>query len=428
MNRKFNASTARTVRSKTEVSVLTRTNERTFSRREQETHSSLTFVYSSISSAFNSRRVGGRRRTKKLRGSRGSRVGSKEIFDLMVCVPKSPGQASASSIECKLLVKEVRDRLASTGFTHMALTHTIYGRPKPEDRADVAIPSSLWSTSEATPVNNQKTKKRKLNDSSTSGDGSETKITVLRRLHVVVENQSDMGVYLSNGPHQDLLNDYDLVSICPTNDITFQSACTTATMVDIITVDYSSRGLKLPYRIRSSDVKAATERGATFEIPLAPALLHLKQRKALVHACQDLRNGSMATKKTRIIVSSGDRTLDGSDAGALALRYPGDLSNLCKTVMRFDPATASHAVGSTAAHAVQRGKERRLGKTGIVGGVSLIKKNDLVLSKPVASRKNKKQTSDDKNQQKEIEVEEESNEDSDASEDDEHADDGYIAF
>jgi len=367
----------------------------------------------------------GKKGTQKLRGSLGSRVGNRERFDLMVPLGKSPGVA-ASSLERKILVKEIRDRLASTGFTHMALTHTIYGRPKPDDRAEIAIPSSLWTTSEETTTtknNNEKKKKRKLNESSCS-EGEVTKICILRRLHVVIENQSDMGVYLSNGPQEDLLNEYDLVSICPTNDVTFQSACTSATMADIITLDYSTRGLKLPYRIRSTDVKAATERGATFEIPMAPALLHLKQRKALVHACQELRNSSMATKP-RIIVSSGDRTLDGSDVGALAMRLPGDLSNLCKTVMHFDDTTAVDAVGSAAKQALKRGKERRFGQTGIIGSVSLIRKKDLLISKRSADEGGKHKSAD-ANKQKAVVPEEKFDEDT--SDGDGHGDDGFIAM
>lgn len=360
--------------------------------------------------------------TKKLRGSRGSQIGTKDNCDLMVPLPKTAG--GVSSLECKLLVKEIRDRLAATGFTYMALTHTIYGRPKPEDRAAVAIPSSLWTSStEETDSSSKSTKKRKLKESMKPKPTDKTPIRVVRRLHIVVENQSDMGIYLSNGPQEDLLNEYDIVSICPTNDVTFQSACATATMADIITLDYSTRGLRLPYRIRSTDVKAAIERGAAFEIPIAPALLHLKQRKALVHACQELKNSSLGLKP-RIIMSSGDRTLDGNDVGALALRMPGDISNLCKTVMHFDDSTAFNAVGVAALAALQRGKERRSGKKGASCSVSLIRKRDLEPShEPLEdderlSSKKKLLTVD---RQPEATA-------GDDDDDDDDGDDGFIAF
>ena len=334
-----------------------------------------------------------RRKSRKLRGSCGATFGDRklnEVYDLMVCMPKS-----VSALECKLLVKELSNRLASIGFTHMALTHTIYGRPKAEDRANVAIPDSLLdfvlsSTTTTTTtiaagaaeVDKNKRKISKPNSCQTNNHiprcTNRNEIRILRRLHVVVENLSDMSLYLLNGPQAQFLNEYDLISICPTNDGTFQSACSSATMADIITLDYTTRGMGLGYRIRSNDVKMATERGASFEISIAPALLHLKQRKALIHACHELKNNSLGMK-IRMIVSSGDRIYEGKDVGALALRMPGDISNLCKAVMHFDPHTASKVVTSAPKLAVERGEERRLGRRrGIIGNVSLMNKAYLV--------------------------------------------------
>jgi RNase P/RNase MRP subunit p30 len=331
----------------------------------------------------------------------------------MVPVPKSP-----SRVKCQLLVREIRDRLASTGFTHMALTHTIYGRPRPaEDRAEAALPNSLWMAEETPSSKNPSTanekkgnasgvssgKKRKLDDASSgTSDRSDNNnnnnnnndipasIRVLRRLHVVIENESDTSVFLSNGPQSGLLNEYDLVSISPTNDATFQFACASATMADVITLDYhTGRGMRLPYRIRTADVQAAMKRGATFEFPLSPALLHLKQRKALVTACREFQNGSLGLKP-RVIISSGDRALDGSDVGAMALRMPGDLSNLCKVVMQFDASTSAKAVGAAALDAIRRGEQRRHGGT-IPTKVRLLSKKDL-LERPVVVPSNENRT------------------------------------
>lgn len=362
----------------------------------------------------------GKTGTKKLRGSRGSSSGGKENCDLMVPVPKTSG--GVSSIECKLIVREIKKRLSSTGFTHMALTHTIYGRPKPEDRAAIAIPSSLWTSS--VEQTNQSKKKRKLNDPPSFDSKEDNSIRVLRRLHVVLESQSDTGFFLSNGPQEALLNEYDIVSICPTNDVTFQSACSSTTMADIITLDYSTRGLRLPYRIRTSDVKAAIERGAAFEIPLSPALLHLKQRKALIHSCQELKNSSIGLNPC-IVVSSGDRTLDGNDVGALALRIPGDISNLCKTVMHFDDSTAFNVVGAAALKALQRGKERRCGQKGMVHRVSLIRKEDIAPSSDKVEKHLSKGKSilSTENKRGAHEVVESSDEDNN-----DEGDDGFIAF
>merc|ERR1712113_1312853 len=111
--------------------------------------------------------------------------------------------------------------------------------------------------------------------------------------------------------------------MCPTNDGTFQSVCTSATLVDIVTLDYTvfSRGIGLGYKITSKEVKTATDRGMSFEIPIAPALLHLKRRKALIQACYELIGCNVGRSTTiRVIGSSGNRYLDGKDVGSLALR------------------------------------------------------------------------------------------------------------
>jgi RNase P/RNase MRP subunit p30 len=290
---------------------------------------------------------------------------SSEACDLMVLMPND-----ASKLKCQLQIKEIIQRLASTGFTRMALTHTIYGRPRPvEDRADVALPKALWITSSgsvsgssASDDNKEPSKKRKRTENGTSNIGPP--IRVLRRLHCVLENLSDVGIYLSNGPQASLLNDYDLVSVSPKSDATFQSACVSATMADIITLDYTGRGFRLPFKIRPFDVQAVIDRGAAFEIPFAPALLHSKQRKALVQACRELQTSSLG-KKPLILFSSGDRTFEENDTGAMALRMPGDLINLLQTILHFDPATSIQAVRTSCLRVLKRAEDRRWGNSDV---------------------------------------------------------------
>ncbi len=310
------------------------------------------------------------RRPKKPRGSRGERTAtvngrpsekSGVACDLMVLLPKN-----ATPLQSQLQVRELMSRLSSTGFTHMALTHVIYGRAKPvEDKANKAVPTTLWTTEpnhDAEPVQ----KKRKTSSKSESVTAPEPSIQILRRLHTVLENLSDVGFYLSNGPDAVLLNEYDLISVAPRNEATFQSVCASATAADIITLDYSStRGLKLPFKIRSSDVQSVVDRKAAFEINFAPALLKSKYRKALLQTCRELQTASLG-KKPLILFSSGDRTFEDSDVGAMALRMPGDLSNLMQALMHFDPTTANRAVGQAGLDVLQRANERRWGKTDVL--------------------------------------------------------------
>ena len=302
-----------------------------------------------------------RRKTRKPRGSRGVRssTGNSSIVrdgacDMMVLLP-----SDVSDFQSKLQIKEIMDRLASTGFSHMALTHTIYGRPRPtEDRANVAIPTSLWSQEKDEDKKESTTKKRKTSEFHSPN------ICILRRLHAVLENLSDVGVYLSNSSYSALLNEYDIVSVSPRNEATFQSACASATAADIITLDYTIRGMRLPYRIRPADVKAVANRNAAFELTFAPALLNGKQRRALVQTCRELQNSSLE-KKPYILFSSGNRAREDSDAGALALRMPGDLTNLLHSVLHFDPSTASKAVGAYGLAVLKRAEDRRWGKTDV---------------------------------------------------------------
>jgi ribonuclease P/MRP protein subunit RPP1 len=180
----------------------------------------------------------------------------------------------------------------------MALTHTVFGAPKQsEDKAENAIPDSLFDMSSS---RDQKKPRGAVstNDAASSGDktsNQQSPIKVLRRLHAVLENLSDVGHYVkrrneadadsgSNKNSAKILQEYDLVSLAPRNDATFQSACSSANASDIITLDYTSGrgGVQLPFRIRPADVKAVIARKAVFEIPYAPAVLNRNQRKGLV--------------------------------------------------------------------------------------------------------------------------------------------------
>jgi RNase P/RNase MRP subunit p30 len=285
-------------------------------------------------------------RRKRPRGSRGARTNAINIndgnassgaSDLMVMLPQG------SVIKTKVQIKEIIDRLSSTGHSQMALVHTIYGRPRPEDSPELAIPSSLWTS---------------------SFPNGKPPIRILRRLHVVLESLSDVGIYMSKGPHETMINGYDLVSVSPRNEAVFQSACASASVADIISLDYTIRGVRLPYKIRPADAKAVIDRQAAFEIPLAPGLLHVKQRKALVQTCRELQRSCLGLKPI-VIVGSGDRSFEESDVGTMAFRMPGDISNLLQTVLQFDVKTSQNAIKASGMAVVNRAENRRFGRSDI---------------------------------------------------------------
>lgn len=211
---------------------------------------------------------------------------SSSVLDLWIPLPKD---------SAVIHVQEIRRRLAETGFTHMGVTHTVFGAPKKDqDEAATALPDSLWLGSQTS-----KAKKAKAQpESAQSQTSPSSAVKVLRRLHAVLENQSDVAFYTKRNVTTDhynsssnssaqatrMLQDYDLVSISPRNDGTFQSVCRTANAADIIVLDYTSGrgGVQLPFKIRPVDVKAALARKAVFEIPYAPAILNRNQRKGLI--------------------------------------------------------------------------------------------------------------------------------------------------
>ncbi|KAG7345900.1 RNase P subunit p30 [Nitzschia inconspicua] len=352
-------------------------------------------------------------RKKLLRGSRGGRhrtvtaVDNSNInsnhcrCDLFVELPKST--TTTSNTERHLIVNELRERLQTIGYTHMALTHVTYGRPNAEqDTATRAIPTSLVTTRnnqttvmKSKPVSSSTSRKRKLDDDNDddnevpsssidcSNDGKSQKIHVLRRLHSVVESVSDVATFTTTN---ETLQGYDIVSLGPTNDVTFQAACRDATAASIVTLDYTQRGLKLPFSIKSHDVQTLQGRGGSFEICTAPALLTLKHRKSLIHACREVLlacQQSSSTTKTkttssspvRILLSSGRRTnnVDGTDMGILALRTPGDLINLAKVIMGFPDGIANTCMSSTPMYAIQHARQQTVGggETSIVASVNV---------------------------------------------------------
>lgn len=348
-------------------------------------------------------------------------------FDLMVVLPKKGGSSSKSAkdktldkggitgsrtgIESKIIIRDILQRLADTGYSHVALTHTIYGRPRlSDDNVDTAIPTTFWKAGnfKKEGKNSPPKKKRKKgqkhqprddNDDNinhedlenidttiqdlTFGSGT-TNLRILRRLHVVIENLSDVGPYMTNnGPYKELLNGYDIISISPRNDAVFQSVCSSASMADIITLDYNTgRGFRLPYSIRKADVKEVINRNAAFEIPYAPAILNPKYRKALVRTGIDLKKSSWGlTDHPILLFSSGDRTvaesdgtpstaLDDDDAGEMALRMPDDIRNLMETIVQFSPKVARAAIFQSAGMKVlKRSDGRRYGKNNLINDV-----------------------------------------------------------
>lgn len=334
------------------------------------------------------------RKAKKPRGSRGVTPYIKDgrqkpYHDLMVLLPKTSA-ASEDKIQAKLLTKQLVERLASIGYTTMAFTHVVYGRPRENDSMNtlLQLPASA-AQKRGTTDESSKGAKRQSRKETVSN------IRIVRRLHAVVENSSDVGVYSNTNTAEyastlSLLQEYDLVSLAPRNDVTFQAACS-ASEADIITLDYTAGrgGVQLPFRIRPSDVRAVVERGAAFELQYAPALLNIQKRKALVQTGRSLQMASTGIRpKPRLLFSSGDRAVTGDvDMGAMALRSPGELINLMHVVLGFDASIAHDAMGVSAVNVLERGELRKLGQLGSRQLIDVVSESDFVKQQYDASDK-----------------------------------------
>lgn len=271
-------------------------------------------------------------------------LGPRGAMDLFVPIPTKTaavalGDAGVLALNRKvLLLERILSRLKDTGFKQVALTHTVYGRPRdPDDRAAVALPVAISSTDRG--------------------------IKILWRLHVVVENLSDVALFAPQSPFQQLLNEYDLLSISPRNEAAFQAACTCAG-ADIVSLEGVSSGNCLPFKLRASDIRAVVNRGAVLEIPYAVPVLNRAARKGLVQTSRELKTAAVGAE-LHVIFSSGSRMADGTDVGPMALRTPGDLANLLQAVLSFDPRAAASAVSLSGLMALDHAARRRFGDRSI---------------------------------------------------------------
>lgn len=269
------------------------------------------------------------RKAKKPRGSRGSRHDSschdrngETYHDLMVLLPNDGDKAVRY-----LKFQQITDRLDFLGYSSIALTHQVYGKPKSLNADHIFEPY----------------------EQILSGKKRKSPMQVYRRLHAVLENLSDVAFFTIQD--RKLLDSYDLISLAPCNEAILESVCSTA-LVNMITLDYTRGGL--PFKLRSTYVQAAVDRNIAFEVLYAPMIHHLPHRKGLIHTIRALEAASVG-KKLQLIVSSGGETN--------ALRSPGDIANVLETLASLDPVKAHTAQSKTAVWVLKEARRQQSGET-----------------------------------------------------------------
>ena len=270
--------------------------------------------------------------SKRLRLTRA--LVSSKGYDLNVPLPEISTLLSSFSTKGARVQNRrgtLLDRLVYLGYGTIAFSHTSYG-PLREDRdvAETAI---------------------------TFPENVPQSCTLLRRVNVVIEELSDVGFYsgassdestATPGQSKDdrsLLNGYDIVALSPRNEATFSAAWSSARAVDLIMLDYhSTRVGRLPYRLRSSDIRAATGLGIAFELCYGPAIADPAKRKFFVQAAGEFITASVGVRpKPTLILSSGPRTtssgskiLDALSACTLTKNIKGLLTCCCVLHFAFD--------------------------------------------------------------------------------------------
>eukprot|EP00249_Psilotum_nudum_P013199 c24208_g1_i3 orf=18-1274(-) len=131
------------------------------------------------------------------------------------------------------------------------------------------------------------------------------------RLTVVVDSPIQASALNAANP---VLRSYDLVAVRPSNQKSFDQACTHLE-VDLISLDLCHR---LPFSLKAVTVKAAVERGVYFEIVYSQVFSNSIARRELFANAQVLQG---LTCGRNIIVSSGARQ-------AMELRGPNDIANM----------------------------------------------------------------------------------------------------
>ena len=272
-------------------------------------------------------------------------------------------------------------RFENTGYSAIAFSHTIYGCKSIHSINDFA------STAISLPNTNHTHKKRKRESDNPENHYNDTlltntKISILRRLNIVMEEASDLQHFTTSSTDDDdassknkakrnVFQSYDLVAISPQNDTVFAAACTCPHRIFgrniILSLDYTCGrgGVQLPYKLKRSLIQSAVRNGIIFEIPYAPAIVDVSKRKALIQTIMKFHTTSIGLQP-HLMVCSGSRhssSSGGKDASTMALRTPGDLINLLHTILGFTSVEhAKKTLDSIPALILQNAKKIECGK------------------------------------------------------------------
>ncbi|KAJ4970596.1 hypothetical protein NE237_003695 [Protea cynaroides] len=227
-----------------------------------------------------------------------------------------PDKSGKKNARLKLLVKAME-----MGYTGVAYNRFMSGVMSDSDRCTISL-FPLSSLLKAAPtLSASVTFHREI-----LGVPLNSPFRQYTRLTVSVDTPRQADALNSGNP---VLKSYDLVAVCPLNQLAFERACKLSE-VDIIAIDFSQR---LPFRLKLPLVKAAMERGIYFEIVYTPLISDVLARRQLISNAKLLVDW---TRGKNLIISSASLT-------ANELRGPYDVANL-STLLGLSMERAKEAI------------------------------------------------------------------------------------
>ncbi|KAI0083889.1 PHP domain-like protein [Irpex rosettiformis] len=190
-------------------------------------------------------------------------------------------------------------------------------------------------------------------------------ITLLKRLTIVLDEESEKGFGLTNG-NLSIISPYDLIALQPTTVTTFSQACLSHTVPSNLTAHIISLPLtlpRLPFNLKHTMVRTAIKNGAVFEIPyvgalggdIDPALGNVGGGESGASVKRNwwaaAREVVRVTKGKGIIVTSGVTNVAD-------LRAPRDVGNLL-TMLDLPQNLAHDASTKTPQSLVKRAQTRK---------------------------------------------------------------------
>ncbi|XP_058748464.1 protein GAMETOPHYTE DEFECTIVE 1 [Vicia villosa] len=226
------------------------------------------------------------------------------FFDLNIPYPETSTKSEKSTVE------NTRTRLAvkamELGYTGIAYNRTMKGVMSDKHRCSIS-PLSLTTLLNIVPFLSSSAKLHR----DLLGVQSSTPFRQYTRLTVCVENPLQGNALNDGNP---ILKTYDLVAVKPLNQTAFDIACERMA-VDIISIDFSA---KLPFRLKQSMVKMATQRGVVFEVSYAGLIADVQLRRQLISGAKLLIDW---TRGRDVVFSSAAPSVN-------ELRGPCDVANL----------------------------------------------------------------------------------------------------